>query len=139
LLKKFIWFLLTFYDEKKVDSNSKGDKKEDHRHKKCFVNNTINQKLKIWYDLWHRFVWNRNINHLKILAMSCSCDHAFFLQRKSDKHFTIRYREAFSGPWECFFMRKYVSHNVFWVFSSTDWSRIHILLKSWKILLLHRT
>ncbi len=54
---------------------------------------------------------NRNINHLKILAMSCSYDHAVFLQRKSNKPFTIQYTEAFSGMSECFFMRKYVFHN----------------------------
>ncbi len=81
------------------------------------------------------FYENRKINHSGILFMSCSCDHAFFLQRKNDKHFTIRYKEAFSDMWECSPMRKYVFHNFFWAFSATDWSRTHILLKDWETLL----
>jgi hypothetical protein len=78
----------------------------------------------------------RKINHLKILVMCCSCGQIFFLQRKNDKHFTIRYKKAFLRHVRMlFFMRKYEFHIFFWVFSSTDWSRILILLKIWETLL----
>ncbi len=113
MLKKFIWSVLTFYDEKKIDGNSTDDTKEDYRHKKCFLNNIVNQRIKVWYDLWHPFVWNRKINHSKILVMSCSCDHALFLQCENENFFIIRYKGAFWGMWECIFMGKYAFHKFF--------------------------
>ncbi len=119
-----------FLRRKKIDGNSTDDTKEDYRHKKCFLNNIVNQRIKVWYDLWHPFVWNRKINHSKILVMSCSCDHALFLQCENENFFIIRYKGAFWGMWECIFMGKYAFHKFFWLFSSTDWSKNHILLKS---------
>jgi hypothetical protein len=88
---------------KKTDGNSISDTEEDYRYKKCFLNNIVDQTIKIWYDLWHRSIWNRKINHSKILVMSCSCDHALVLQTKNGKLFIICYKEAFLGMWECFF------------------------------------
>ncbi len=55
-----------------------------YRHKKCCLNNIVDQRIKVWYDLCNPFVWNRKINHSKILVMSCSCDHALFLQKKNE-------------------------------------------------------
>ncbi len=125
----------TFYDEK-ISGNSTRDKKQDH----IDMRNVFwkMQLTKHWrFDtIYNICVYeNRKINHSKILVMCCSCDLAFFLQRENDKFFTIRYTEAFWGIWEHFFMRKYVFHNFFWLFSSSDRSKTHILLKRWEPLL----
>jgi hypothetical protein len=63
--------------------------------------------------------------------MSCSCDHALFLQNKERKTFYYMLQRSLLGHVRMlFFMEKNVFHNFFWLFSSTNWSRNQILLKS---------